>query len=82
MRILTAGVLFPGDPGGMPPARVAVNVMVAEPVEDAAVTFTEPCPELLVVTLDAEIVIALALLLVMAIATPTTGAPPAVTVTI
>lgn len=80
--MLTAGVLFPGDPGGMLPARVAVNVIVAEPVEEAAVTFTVPWPEPLVVTLDAAIDIALGLLLLMAIVTPTTGLPPAVTVTV
>ena len=80
--MLTACVLFPGVPGGMLPARVAVNVMVAEPVEGAAITLTTACPELLVVTLDVEIDIALELLLLMATGTPATGLPPAVAVTV
>jgi len=82
MRVLTAGVLLPADPGGMLPARVAVNVIVAAPVELPAVMFTEIWPEAFVVALDVETDIALGLLLLIAIGTPTAAAPPAVTVSV
>jgi len=60
-----------------------VNVIVAEPVLGPAVTFTVACPDAFVVTLAADTVIALALLLLTASEWPAMPFPlPSVTVTV